>query len=162
MAEEEGLSRRFAVNGQQVVWHDRWGGRTQGQVCLRLLQLAAPLGGCQALTLSRRQEATEAAGVLTQLHGVDGEATGLRGDVQHGGGSWTLGRGLMQGRVLHLHGAKLPLEQVEGAATGRSPCRPRDLAPVTHHGGGSKPKRQTQTVIRSGERVDISDHHNQG
>lgn len=76
--------------------------------------------------------------MLTQLHGVDSEAAGLRGDVQHGGGPRTLRRGLVQGRVLHLHRAELTLEQVEGAAARGSPRRPGDLAPVAHHGGGSR------------------------
>lgn len=107
VAELEGLPRGFAVHRQQVIWHDRWGGRTQGQVGISLLQPAATLRGRRALTLSlglgRCQEATEAAGVLTQLHCVDGEAAGLRGDVQHRGWPRALGRGLVQGRVLHLH-----------------------------------------------------------
>ena len=76
--------------------------------------------------------------MLTQLHCVDGEAAGLRGDVQHRGGPRPLSRGLVQGRVLHLHGAELALEQVKGAAAGRCARRSGDLPPVAHHDERSK------------------------
>jgi len=76
--------------------------------------------------------------MLAQLHRVDGAAAGLGRDVQHGGGSGPLGGRLVQRGVLHLHGAELALEQVEGAAARRGSGRPRDLPPVPHHDDGWK------------------------
>lgn len=87
------------------------------------------------LGLGGRQEPPQTVGMLAQLHGVDGQAAGLRGDVQHGGGSRALGRGLVQRRVLHLHRAELSLEQFKGTAAGGNPGRPGNLTPVSHHDG---------------------------
>lgn len=95
MAKLERLLGGLAVNRQKVVRHGRWGGGTQWEVGISLLQLDATLGGRRSLALSlalgRSQQSTQAAGVLAQLHSVDGEAARLRGDVQHGGGTWPLG-----------------------------------------------------------------------
>lgn len=71
--------------------------------------------------------------MLAQLYCVDGETAGLRRDVKHSGWPGPLGRGLVQGRILHLDRTKLALEQVEGAAAGGCASRPRDFTPVTHH-----------------------------
>lgn len=52
------------------------------------------LRGHRAVTLSLGlrccQEPPETVCMLAQLHRVDGQTAGLRGDVQHRGGSWAL------------------------------------------------------------------------
>lgn len=71
--------------------------------------------------------------MLAQLYCVDSEAAGLGWDIQHGGGSGALGGRLVERWVLHLHGAKLTLQQVKGTAARRGSSRSRDLSPVPHH-----------------------------
>lgn len=119
----------FAVQRKQVIG-ERWGGRARGQrlgvfgldaLCLLLV-----------LSLGHGDEATEPPVVLDELDGVDGEAAGLGGDVQHGGGPGLVGGGLVQRWVLDFHGAKLALKQVEGAAVGLA-GRNGDLTPVPQH-----------------------------
>lgn len=79
MAKLEGLAGAFAVNRQQIIWHRRRGWRTERQAGISLVQPAATLRGCRALTLRLGccQESTEAAGMLAQLHRVNGEAAGF-------------------------------------------------------------------------------------
>lgn len=97
VAKLKGLTGGFAICRQQIIWHCRWGWRAERQIGVGLLESVAALGWGGALTLSLgcRQKSTEAADVLAQLHGVDGEAARLRGDIQHGCGPRALGRGLV-------------------------------------------------------------------
>lgn len=65
----------------------------QREADIAIFQPAATLGGDRAATLSLGycQEPPETVCVLAQLHSVNSQAAGLRGDVQHCGGSWALG-----------------------------------------------------------------------
>lgn len=119
----------FAVQRKQVIG-ERWGGRARGQRlvvfgfdALRLLLV---------LSLGHGDEAAQPPVVLDELDGVDGEAAGLGGDVQHGGGPGLVGGRLVQRRVLDFHGAKLALKQVEGAAIGLV-GRNGNLTPIPQH-----------------------------
>lgn len=119
----------FAIQRKQVIG-ERWGGRTRWQrfilfgfdaLCLLLV-----------LSLSGGDEAAQAPVVLDELDGVNGEAAGLGGDVQHGGGTGLVRGRLVQWGILDFHSAKLPLQQVKGAAVGLARGN-RDLAPVAQH-----------------------------
>lgn len=121
--------RGFAIQRKQVI-RERWGGRARRQrfvlfgfyaLCLLLV-----------LSLSRGDEAAQPAVVLDELDGVNGQAAGLGGDVQHGGRTGFVGRRLVQRRILDFHSTKLTLQQVKGAAVGLVGGN-RDLAPVSQH-----------------------------
>lgn len=119
----------FAIQRKQVI-RERWGGRTrrQGFILFGFYALCLLL----VLSLSCGDEAAQAPVVLDELDGVNGEAAGLGGDVQHGGGTGFVCRRLVQGRILDLHSTKLTLQQVKGAAAGLVGGN-RDLAPVSQH-----------------------------
>lgn len=84
------------------------------------------------LSLGRGDEAAQPPVVLDELDGVNGEAAGLGGDVQHGGRTGFVRRRLVQWRILDFHSTELTLQQVKGAAAGLV-GRNRDLAPVSQH-----------------------------
>lgn len=139
----------LAIQRKQVV-RESWRGRARWQG-FRVLGFDA---FCLLLVLGLRRgdEAAQAPVVLDELNGVDGEAAGLRGDVQHGGGARFVGRGLMQWGVLDFHSTKLALKQVKGAAVGLV-RRNWDLTPVAQHfdtGRAPEPRRQLPSaVVRS-------------
>lgn len=119
----------FAIQRKQVI-RERWRGRTRWQrfilfgfyaLCLLLV-----------LSLGRGDEAAQPPVVLDELDGVNGEAAGLGGDVQHGGRTGFVRRRLVQWRILDFHSTELTLQQVKGAAVGLV-GRNRDLAPVSQH-----------------------------
>lgn len=78
----------LAVQRKQVIG-ERRGGWTRRQwfVVFRLDALCLLL----VLCLGHGNEAAQPPVVLDELDGVDGEAAGLGGDVQHGGGPWFVG-----------------------------------------------------------------------
>lgn len=119
----------FAIQRKQVI-RERWGGRTRWQRLILFGFYALCL--LLVLSLSRGDEAAQPPVVLDELDGVDGEAAGLGGDVQHGGGPGLVRGRLVQRRILHFHSPKLALQQVKGAAVGLVGGN-RDLAPVSQH-----------------------------
>lgn len=105
----------LAIQRKQVIG-ERWRGRTRWQRFVVFSFYAFRL--LLVLGLSHGDQAAQPPVVLDELNGVNCEAAGLRGDVQHGGRPGFVCGWLMQRRILDFHGTKLTLEQVKGAAVG--------------------------------------------
>lgn len=105
----------FAIQRKQVI-RERRRGRTRWQRFIVFSFYALCL--LLVLSLGHGYKAAQASVVLDELNGVNGEAAGLGGDVQHGGGPGLVCGWLMQRWILDFHRAKLTLEQVKGAAVG--------------------------------------------
>lgn len=119
----------FAIQRKQVIRERRRGWtRWQRFVVFSLYTLRLLL----VLSLSHGDEAAQPPVVLDELDGVNGEAAGLRGDVQHGGGTGFVRRGLVQWRILDFHCTELTLKEVKGAAVGLVRWN-WNLAPISQH-----------------------------
>lgn len=105
----------LAIQRKQVI-RERWRGRTRWQRFVVFSFYALHL--LLVLSLSHGDQAAQPPVVLDELNGVNCEAAGLRGDVQHGGRPGFVCRWLMQWRILDFHSTKLTLKQVKGAAVG--------------------------------------------